>query len=333
VLSQVNRFIKCRTGSCGELYNSPTTRLPPLNQCYLRIHRARCSCRRIISGTAYEHKSTAFPSLTNPNRMIQTPKCEAFDIPGVTNRSAQSEHRGYDEGFIVKDGEVVGKSEIQRYQYSIFILTRLSQNTHHGLVIVKNSTARLILEVPLEGGGFDRQYGTAFFFTKHHLITAGHNVYAPGKRTTVYITYPGSETVRPKEGRNPNWIKCKVVYSGYKTSAHLDIAILECDGHVANYFVRLDTNIAPQTNCEVRIVGYPCEIRWRFIKRHPVHDYVKNIRKGSAILPPDTLVASVGIVDEIEEHSIYHQASTCEGMSGGCLLYNGRACGIFHLSY
>ena len=69
------------------------------------------------------------------------------------------------------------------------------------------------------------------------------------------------------------------------------------------------------------------------MERHPVDDYVKSQLKANANLPPDTLVVSKGIVDEIQGDWIYHQVSTCPGMSGACLLYNGRAWGIFHLSY
>ena len=50
--------------------------------------------------------------------MAQTLKHEASYVLGVTNRSAESEHRGYNEGLIINDGEVVINSEIPGYQRS-----------------------------------------------------------------------------------------------------------------------------------------------------------------------------------------------------------------------
>lgn len=59
-----------------------------------------------------------------------------------------------------------------------------------------------------------------------------------------------------------------------------------------------------------------------------LHDYVASTKAVRSMLQPKTLTVSHGEVVDIKDGLISYKLSTCQGMSGGCLIYKGEVYGI-----
>jgi len=193
-------------------------------------------------------------------------------------------------------------------------------------------TALLETEVELDNRSTEYHRGTAFFVSENHLLTAAHNVVPKsGKVTKISVRYEGLKKIEP----TGTTYKCRVVSVMPNTSSASeydpveDLAILECVGHDSPYFLRLSTdNLPPQAT--VHVIGYPGEITKEWLTaRHPdLDDYVFSHIAANKLLPQDTLTATEGKISYVRDGYAVYEISTVVGMSGGCLLYNGKVYGI-----
>ena len=192
-------------------------------------------------------------------------------------------------------------------------------------------TAFLETEVELDDGSSEYHRGTAFFVSENRLLTAAHNVVPKsGKATKISVRYEGLKKIEPT---GPTF-KCQLVatMSGHKSSVYDpidDLAILECCGHDSPYFLHLCTDELPPTAI-VHVIGYPGEIteEW-LITRHPgLDDYASSHHAAHQLLPQGMLTATEGRISDIAQGTASYKISTVGGMSGGCLLYNGKVYGI-----
>lgn len=56
-------------------------------------------------------------------------------------------------------------------------------------------------------------------------------------------------------------------------------------------------------------------------------DYAASVTASNILLPPKTLTVTEGITERVYAGEAYYKLSTCKGMSGGCLLYDGTVYG------
>jgi hypothetical protein len=104
-----------------------------------------------------------------------------------------------------------------------------------------------------------------------------------------------------------------------------DIAILHC-GYTSKYHLKLSKDLPPK-NAEVNVIGYPGEFKLAWIgSQHGISDADEGLAAVGKLFPARKLTVSQGWVTDNGE-LISYQLSTCPGMSGSCLLYNGKVVG------
>ena len=192
-------------------------------------------------------------------------------------------------------------------------------------------TALLETEVELRNGSTEYYKGTAFFVSENLLLTAAHNVVPrSGKVTKISVRYEGLKRIEP----TGTTFKCRIVSVMPRNDASTydpleDLAILECLGHDSPYFLHLSTAELPP-EATVHVIGYPGKITEDWLKaRHPeLDDYDSSHAAANELLPQGTLTATEGKISSIKDGYAVYQISTVGGMSGGCLLYNGKVHGI-----
>ena len=183
-------------------------------------------------------------------------------------------------------------------------------------------------------GTWAKSFGTAFFVTKTHLLTAGHVVQASPDAEVVSIRlfYAGCKTV----DYGTNTIECKVVATLYDPDNpdgnKPDLALLECPSQDAGTWLPISPKIDDlPVGAIVDIIGYPCYItdaqKEGFKKKGSLNDYSESMREAELMLRPKTLTVSRGIVEAIENNHIRYKLSSLCGMSGACLMYNEKIYG------
>jgi len=191
-------------------------------------------------------------------------------------------------------------------------------------------SALLETEVELDDGSTEYHKGTAFFVSENYLLTAAHNVVPKiGKVIKTSIRYPGLKRLDPTGGT----FKCSLVavMPGYNPAAYKpleDMAILECSGHDSLDFLHLSTDELP-SEVVVHVVGYPGKIteEWLKARHRNLDDYGSSNTAALELLPQGRLTVTEGRISTIADGIASYEISTSEGMSGGCLLYNGRVYG------
>jgi len=179
-------------------------------------------------------------------------------------------------------------------------------------------------------------YGTAFFVSERHLLTAGHNTVGPGgKRYNIRITHPGIERLNAWQVLHQKipTINCKVVGTPYdgKGRVSKDIAMLETDSFVAANYLRPSPTLPP-LHMVVTIIGYPDEIKREWLETQKELSDVGRAKTESArLFKSGSLTASQGTIESTGDLLSYH-ISTCPGMGGGCVLYKGSIIGIHLVS-
>lgn len=191
----------------------------------------------------------------------------------------------------------------------------------------------MIEEKQADGTRRVRQFGTAFFITEKHLLTAGHNVIdRHGNVRHPKITYPGLNFIdikRLREGRI-NMLDCRVVDTLHKKDGpyNKDIAILECPGHTAADRLSLSSELL-HLGATVDIIGYPGAIKEEWMERHAsLTDYIVSKRETEHLLPTRSLTVTRGKVQGYNGALIAYKISTCPGLSGGPMLHKGKVYGI-----
>jgi hypothetical protein len=197
-------------------------------------------------------------------------------------------------------------------------------------------TALLEVEFRKSDGAIVKGHGTAFFVTEKHLLTAGHNIAADGPgtvRISLRIAYPGVKVYVADSSaiRTLDCVLLKTLYGkGDKKNNSKDIAILRCEGLNGGPYLPLSSDHLP-SNTVVDIVGYPSVGHHNCIARlqKDLKDSEASEASSKVLLPTDTLVVTRGTVEKTDADSglISYKVSTCSGMSGSCLLYEGKVYG------
>jgi len=266
------------------------------------------------------------------------------------------------EGLMVENGEVVGETafiteERQVQPTGISLPARynptstpviddvhLTMSTSVGeqhtfdpdrgmLLLASQCVAFLIVE-------FDKStnYATAVFIDEKYLLTAGHCLYDKYKRADtrkrIRIVTPGLPRVdyRKLETRQLLTIDCTLVknlFKGVSGPNECDIALLHAGTSNGPLGIKL-APILPPPGAVVDVIGYPGVAVPAWLKRkldniHDIDETIKTVRK---LLPDMTLTISRGTVETTGGNIIPYNVSTVPGMSGSCLLYEGKVIGI-----
>jgi len=174
-------------------------------------------------------------------------------------------------------------------------------------------------------------FGTAFFVGETKLITAGHNIAGLNNPVTrISISLPGVSKVSSTDMslRKVPLIECKVVGTLYKKDWHYskDIAILDSGSFRNPDYVPL-SSIIPPKEAIIDIIGYPWEIRREWIEAQPgLINITQREQDAKKLFPAGSLLVTRGTVEDSEETMSYH-ISTCPGMGGSCVLYQGSVIG------
>ena len=197
------------------------------------------------------------------------------------------------------------------------------------------ATACVIVEVRNADGSSGRNFGTAFFITRTHLLTAGHVVQSsPGTRIeSIRLSYAGCKTV----DYDTNTVECKLIGKLYDSaspdSSKIDLALLESPSQDAGTWLPISPKITDlPIGAVVDIVGYPGHMTRKqkecFEKKASLNDPNQSMKEAELMLPPKTLTVSRGVVEGIENGFIRYRLSSLCGMSGGCLIYDGTVYGF-----
>jgi V8-like Glu-specific endopeptidase len=174
------------------------------------------------------------------------------------------------------------------------------------------------------------QFGTAFFIAPKYLLTAAHNVYGDNRK--YIISLPKSRRVRYSDlVSGADTLECSLlatVYGKNKKFAHKnDMAILHCGSFSAKDYLHL-SKVPPPEKAEVSVIGYPGEIHTAWIRRQPgINDIDDGTAAAQLLLPRGQLTVSQGTVTR-SNHLISYHLSTCPGLSGSCVLYEGKVVGM-----
>ena len=182
--------------------------------------------------------------------------------------------------------------------------------------------------------------GTAFFVTPKLLLTAGHLFTKHNDITRIRIVCPGTKEVdlqELNEGKVAT-VDCTIVENLHtrRASFEKDIALIEAVGYNAASSLSLSTDEFP-VNAVVDIVGYPAPKESCWIeKHHGFKDGTTETTKTTAetLLPSGHLTVTRGLtvtrcpVESIDIWTVFYGISTCKGMSGSPLLYEGKVYGI-----
>jgi len=195
-----------------------------------------------------------------------------------------------------------------------------------------NHTVLVETEIEREDGSIDSVTGTGFFVSENLILTAKHNVVPDnGEVTRIGIKYEGVKVVKPTDAT----FACELVDFMPRTdpvtnSPLEDLALLSCPAHYCPRFLSLSTEKL-EKGMVVRIVGYPGKVTEDWLtSRHPSlkGDPKSNMDFAQKLLPRRTLTVTEGSISDIVCGCATYEISTVPGMSGGCLLHEGKVCGM-----
>jgi V8-like Glu-specific endopeptidase len=120
--------------------------------------------------------------------------------------------------------------------------------------------------------------------------------------------------------------KCRVIATLYRRK-NIDVSILKSIGYQATTWIPIDTTTRLAKDFAVDILGYPGDHSLAYLSK------LHHLRLGPAdrdqlesILPHLELIVSHGNVLEANDR-VFYRLSTTGGMSGGPVIYNGKAVG------
>jgi len=196
------------------------------------------------------------------------------------------------------------------------------------------------IEEVMRDGSRKNFYGTAFFISATRLLTAAHNVKGSKDKSNISqinVSRPGLSVVNAFSlaKKQMETIACTVIDKTYEPvddlGNYMDIAILDSNGyHVPEDKWLTLTTARPSPKSTVAVIGYPGEIQLRWISDHGglVDDEDKAQSDAKALLPRGRLTLSRGVTRENLQHIVRYNVSTCPGMSGGCVLLDGKVVGM-----
>jgi hypothetical protein len=118
------------------------------------------------------------------------------------------------------------------------------------------------------------------------------------------------------------------LYSGGRPSSK-DIAILSSGSFESANFLPLSGDRIP-VHRNVDVIGYPGEKRnlWLTEKHEGLNNVEESGVAGEVLLPTRQLVVTRGVVAYDAEDLTSYTISTCPGLSGACVMFNGKVHGI-----
>lgn len=192
--------------------------------------------------------------------------------------------------------------------------------------------ARLTVEWWKSDGRPTNTYGTAFFFTGRHLLTALHNVKCDNyTRGPIHISTPGDFVVESTS----DTLVCTIL----DVSEEHDLAILDCGCDKYDFLHIAPANAKLPPNAVMDIFGYPGDMKQRLLLTDYYKTGLKDLdaskEEAETLLAPNTLTVTRGTIQPNHRYSrpeeIRYRITTCPGMSGGCILYNNMVYGTsFH---
>lgn len=174
---------------------------------------------------------------------------------------------------------------------------------------------------------------TAFFIDRKHLLTAGHNLCKKNaglKR--VQVIEPGRsylDSTKLAQGKYYGII-CEVVCNIYNEngSYEADIALLHTGSFSWPNSLELST-VSPPNGSTVDVIGYPAELNSAWMRTQGnLQDIEESLAIVEKLLPKQTPSISRGTVVNTGA-MISYNLSTVPGMSGACVVYEGKVIGIF----
>ena len=175
---------------------------------------------------------------------------------------------------------------------------------------------------------------TAFWISKTFLFTAGHTLYHRNltKPKRIRLIEPSSPVVEWQMLMDDKYmtVGCTVVENLYNgTNWETDVALLYTENFTWKQSIGLSRTLPP-IGATVDIIGYPGEFsKWSLSKREGLTDIVKGFETAKMLLPEGKLTITRGTVQSTGT-LISYKISTVQGMSGSCVVYQGRAIGEQH---
>src|ERR1700737_4179068 len=257
------------------------------------------------------------------------------------------------EKFEVKDGELVATTgTIEEGQITPIagkhlegsdrttkrlLMTRVAasfENEKPGLIKAAKATCLLFVKITDAQNRVDWEFATAFFVGKNTLLTAGHAALdSRDTKTERYIFLPGTRYLDMDNVQTltPYAIRCTVLDTIYKsTDPSRDIAILSSGSFETQSYVTLAADRIPN-EVTVDIVGYPGRksTKWLRDKHQGLRSLVDAEKSGEIFLPTGHLAVTRGVVlENTDGNMTSYKISTCPGLSGSCVVYNGKVYGI-----
>ena len=199
---------------------------------------------------------------------------------------------------------------------------------------ILNAAKRTVfVETEIERDGeIECSTGTGFFVSEDLILTAKHTVVPDhGKVLRIATRCEGLKII---EQDTPTW-ECQLVAVMPKAdpinyNPLEDLAILRCPGHYSPRFLHLSADKL-ENEMVVHIIGYPGAVKQTWLRSR--HESLKgnplsNVELVQKFLPQRTLTVTEGSISEVVGGCARYTVSTVPGMSGGCLLYQGKVCGM-----
>lgn len=179
------------------------------------------------------------------------------------------------------------------------------------------------------------------FIDDKHLLTAGHCFYDKNRRTDtikrIRVVSPGLPYVNYSELQNGEilTLDCTIAKNLFKgiPGPEPDIALLHAGTGNGPLGTELSTEV-PQPGAVVDVIGYPQEplAAWfNLEKLKNIDDLDETIKTVRKLLPYRTLTISRGTIKTIGKGYITYKVSTVPGMSGSCLVHQGKVIGTFEI--
>ena len=179
--------------------------------------------------------------------------------------------------------------------------------------------------------------GTAFFISPTILLTAGH--VGPTKGQKVAIQPPGKLTLNrhfsnlwrasKEDGPHTDVFNCKVLKTLYnKDNVDIDISVLKSLEYRASTWVPIDMSMPLATESAIDLVAYPGDAGLVYLSQVQRFDVSAEDRSSiNSILPVFQLIVSHGEVLQENHVRPSYKLSTTYGMSGGAIIFQGKAVG------
>jgi V8-like Glu-specific endopeptidase len=207
------------------------------------------------------------------------------------------------------------------------------------ILAASKATSLLFIESTNSKGNRQWDFATAFFVAPKLLITAGHAALDPleSVKTDRYIFLPGKSSLNADEvsSRGPFAVRCDVVGTMFKSGSSMskDIAILSSGNFETNHYVPISLDPIPRDST-IDVIGYPGEKRIAWLReKHPeLKSLVQGERAGEVLLPTRQLIVTRGVVAHTSAGVTWYNISTCPGLSGSCVVYNGQVHGTVQIT-